>query len=289
MARVLIVGCGYVGTELAGLLARAGHDVHGMRREAQPVAEGVRLHLADVTRWDGIGGLPPRLDFVVYCVSAGGRDEARYRAAYIDGLGNVLRALREEGQSPQRVLFTSSTSVYAQTRDEWVDEESPTHPPGFAGQIQLAAEGLLAGSPYPGTTVRLGGIYGPGRSSTIDRMRANPVIPDSADSYYTNRIHRDDAARVLAHLIECNAPAPLYLGVDCEPARTSDIARWLADALGVDAREGAAEAGSRGSGSKRCRNDLLLSTGFRFLYPTFREGYKALIESAAADEASDVP
>ena len=33
---------------------------------------------------------------------------------------------------------------------------------------------------------------------------------------------------------------------------------------------------TRRAGSKRCRNDRLRETGYRFLYPTYREGYGSL-------------
>ena len=33
----------------------------------------------------------------------------------------------------------------------------------------------------------------------------------------------------------------------------------------------------RRAGSKRCRNRLLLETGFEFTYPSYREGYASMI------------
>lgn len=280
MARVLIVGCGYVGTALGLELSEDGHEVFGLRKDPSSLPDGIRPVAADLTRFESVGGLPPGLDRIVYCVGAKARDEAAYRSIYIDGLSNLLRVLADEGQSPQRIYFTSSTSVYAQARDEWIDEGSPAHPPGFAGQIQLAAEGLLHGSPYPSTVVRLGGIYGPGRNSIIDRIRSGDP---GGGEHFTNRIHRDDVAGLLAHLIAYEGPAPLYLGVDCEPARANDVWSWISSELGVEWQSPAATvAPRRRSGSKRCRNALLLSTGYRFRYPTYREGYGELIAYAAA-------
>jgi nucleoside-diphosphate-sugar epimerase len=279
MSRVLIAGCGYVGTALGLELADDGHEVFGLRKDPSSLPDAIRPVAADLTNFDALGGLPRRLDHVVYCVGAKARDESAYRSIYIDGLSNLLRVLADEGQRPERIFFTSSTSVYAQARDEWIDESSPAHPAGFSGQIMLAAEGLLQGSPYPATVLRLAGIYGPGRTSILDRIRSGAP---GGGAHYTNRIHRDDAAGALAHLIAHPDPAPLYIGVDHEPARADDVWSWLAGELGVDWAAGAEPGPRRRSGSKRCRNDLLVSTGYRFRYPTFREGYSELIAYAAA-------
>ena len=98
--------------------------------------------------------------------------------------------------------------------------------------------------------------------------------------HYTNRIHRDDCAGVLRHLMQLEAPEPVYLGVDCEPADEAAVLRWLAGALGA-AEPRIAAAGERHGrerrASKRCRNDRLLASGYRFLHPTFREGYRAIL------------
>ena len=286
-ARILIVGCGYVGCELARRLSGRGHVVFGLRREAAALPAGVRPIRGDVTSVDGIGTLPERFEYVVYAVGAEARKRESYRAAYIDGLGNLLRALVEQAQTPRRIFFTSSTSVYAQSRGEWVDEDSPTYPRDFAGEIMLAAEGLVRGSRFASSVLRLGGIYGPGRTYLIDRVRAGD-LPASRASHYTNRIHRDDAAGALAHLIELEAPESLYLGVDDEPASEADVREFLARQLGVapppridesDRAEAAAARG--GAGSKRCRNGRLRASGWAPRCRSYREGYTSLLRGGA--------
>lgn len=281
----MIVGCGYVGGALGERLVADGHEVFGMRRDASQLPAGIEPLRADVTRFDSIGRLPGRLDSVVYAVAAKARDEAAYRGVYLDGLANMLRALEEEGQRPRRIVFTSSTSVYAQSAGEWVDERSPTHPRRFPGQIMLAAERLLAAAPVPGTVIRLAGIYGPGRTSLIERVRGGMSVLPDAEPHYTNRIHRDDAAGAIAHLLGLDEPDGLYLGVDDEPADRAVVLAWLAERLGVELqRIESPPAGSddgaplERSGSKRCRNARLRDAGYVFTHPTFREGYSQLLE-----------
>jgi nucleoside-diphosphate-sugar epimerase len=282
MARALIVGCGYVGGALGTRLLAQGHEVFGLRRNPSALPPGVIGLAGDVGEVEGVGALPEALDWVVYAVGAKQRDEASYRTAYLDGLGRVIRALIEEGQNPSRVLFTSSTSVYGQMRGEWVDESSPTHPRSFAGEIMLSAERLLHGSQFSSTVLRLGGIYGPGRTRLIDRVRGGEAMAVADAPAYTNRIHRDDAAKAIAHLLALPEPGATYVGVDEDPADAAEVRRWIAERLGValvEAPSSESLSVGRPVGSRRCRSAALLATGFRFDYPTFREGYATLMEA----------
>jgi nucleoside-diphosphate-sugar epimerase len=280
MDSILIAGCGYVGTHLAGLLVEAGHRVWGLSRRPAALPPGVTPLAADLTRPSTLGALPPGLDAVVYAAAAGGYDDALYRAAYVDGPGNLLAALASQGQQPRRVVFTSSTGVYAQDDGAWVDEDSPAEPDGFSGRRVLEGERVLREGPFPSTVIRLGGIYGPGRAGLVEQVRAGlPVLPRGGPRY-SNRIHRDDAARAVAHVLALDHPESLYLGVDDEPADLAEIVVWLAQALGVPVPPAASPTPAgplSGRGNKRCRNQRLRSAGFTPAYPTYREGFAAML------------
>ena len=64
------------------------------------------------------------------------------------------------------------------------------------------------------------------------------------------------------------------------------VLRWLAATLGVaqpplrDDGEAGARGGARGS-NKRCSNARLRASGYAFRYPSFREGYGALIAATS--------
>ena len=286
MAVVLIAGCGYVGSVLGAELAAQGHDVHGLRRDPTGLPAGVKPLAADLLTLETLGVIPEGVDFVVFAAAPSSsragdpeRTKAAYRAIYLDGFGNLLRTLTEQAESPRRVFFTSSTSVYGQRRGEWVNESAAAEPARFNGEMMLMAEGMLRGSRYLGTSLRFGGIYGPGRTRLIDSVRSGEARVRPGGPHYTNRIHRDDAAGILAHLIGQESLEELYLGVDSDPAEEAEVYEWLAKELGTAApqEDPSATALARGVGSKRCSNAKLLGTGYRFRYPTFREGYGALI------------
>lgn len=279
--RVLIAGCGYVGSALAGLLATEGHDVWGLRRSPAGLPPGVRPFAADLHDPATLANLPPALDAVAYTAAAGESTDEGYRGAYVDGPRHLLSALSKQEQRPRRVLFTSSTSVYGQRQGEWVDEDSPTEPGGFSGARMLEGERVFLDGPFPATVLRLGGIYGPGRTSLVEKVRSG-AAECAPEPSWTNRIHRDDAAGALRHLMMLDAPASLYLGVDREPAALCDVYRWIATRLGLPGpsiRAGTADGRRRSPGNKRCRSDRLASSGYAFRYPTFREGFGALLNS----------
>jgi nucleoside-diphosphate-sugar epimerase len=284
MARVLIAGCGYVGAALGALLDRESHAVFGLRRRPAALPWGVRPVEADLVIPGTLRELPPRIDTVFFLAAPAGRDDALYRTLYVEGLGNLIDALVDQKQRPTRIVFASSTSVYGQKDGEWVDEASPAEPPSFAGRRLLEAEALLRAGPYPATVVRFGGIYGPRRTGLVDRVRNGRVVFQQEPPRYTNRIHRDDCAGVLRHLMRLPAPEELYLGVDCDPVDEATLYQWLAGVIGGPLpRPGTPDATAepeRG-GSKRCRNQRLLDSGYEFRYPTFREGYAAVLAEQA--------
>jgi len=274
--RVLIAGCGYLGSALAARLAGEGHEVVALRRRPAALPPGVRPFAADLGDAASLRGLAGPFAAVVYAAAPGGRVEAAYRAVYETGVANLLAALRCE-----RFLLASSTSVYAQDAAEWVDERSPTEPRAFTGRTVLAGEALARERHPAACAVRLGGLYGPGRTRLLRAARTGGLAFQAAPPRYTNRIHRDDAAGAIAHLLGRPSLEPVYVGVDCEPAAEEPLQRWLA------ARVGGApprpRAGAPEGAGKRCSNRLLLAAGYRFRFPTFREGYGALAAAERED------
>lgn len=277
--RALLAGCGYVGSALGAKLATAGNTVWGLSRQPVDLPPGVQPIAADLTDPGSLQSLPKELDFVVYTAAAAASTEEAYIGAYVRGLDNLLMAL--VGQDIRRILFTSSTAVYGQADGEWIDESSPTEPAHFSGQRLLEAESLLQASPFPSIVLRLGGIYGPGRTRLVRQVQSGEARRPAGPNF-TNRIHRDDCAGALAHLLALENPEPVYLGVDHEPADFGDVMTWLAAELRVPAPpvEEAPSEGRRARANKRCRNELLTASGYRFRYPTFREGYRELVRTA---------
>jgi nucleoside-diphosphate-sugar epimerase len=272
MSRVLIAGCGYVGTALGQRLVELGHEGWGLRRDPSALPSSFNKLSADLSRSADLTVIPPHLDFVVYAASAGESSDAAYERAYVNGVDNLLTVI--DGRGIRRVFFTSSTAVYAQTGGERVDESSETRPTHFSGQRTLEAEQRLAVAKTPGTVLRCAGIYGPGRTRLIESVRQGKA---SMSERFTNRIHRDDIAGTIIHLMDAPDPPSTLLLSDDEPASQRDVTTFLAGLLGVPVPLAeAAEPSGRG-GDKRCNNSKLRATGYNLLFPSYREGYAAML------------
>ena len=281
--RILIAGCGYVGSALGLLLAADGHRVFGLRRNPAALPAAINPIRADLSTPLPPDAIPPNLDAALCAASPGGSSEEAYRVAYVDGPRHLVSALGGQ-QSIGRLVLVSSTGVYGQKNGEWVDEGSPTEPANTSGERLLEGENLVLGGPFPATVLRLGGIYGPGRTGMIERALRNPP-PEDAPPQYTNRIHRDDCAGALRHLLLLPDPKPVYLGVDHEPADRHTVAEWLAARSGEPLPKAPntpreAPRDRPGRTNKRCSNERLLRSGYEFRYPTFREGFAALLDEA---------
>lgn len=275
---VLIAGCGDLGSRLGLQLSRDGWTVYGLRRNAAQLAVPILPVNGDLSEPTCPRCWPNgSLDYLVYAASASEHDEAGYRQAYVEGLRNVLGWLQQRGQRPRRLLFVSSTGVYAQRDGEWIDEDSATEPGGFTGRVMLEAEQLALDSALPVTRVRLGGLYDPKRPWLQNQVRAGLRV-ERDPPQYSNRIHRDDAAGLLAFLLQSDASGAAledcYLGVDDDPAPLHEVVDWLRERLGVT--HWAEQSMTRRAGSKRCSNARARALGWKPRYPSYRDGYASL-------------
>jgi len=306
--RVVVVGCGYIGLELARQLAERGHAVTGVRRsdagldaiesvggavDADRGAEGeVDAVRADATDPASLDALPDA-DTVVFAASSGGRGAAAAREVYVDGLRNVIEAYGSRAETPDRLIYTSSTGVYGDHDGAWVDEETPIEPTTEKTRVLAEAERIAletaAEFGIDGTVARFAGLYGPNRYR-LERYLDGPVTAG-----YLNMVHRDDAAGAVRYFLETNrVHGDAVLVVDDEPVDKHAFADWLADACGMPrpTKQSKAEriadgdlsaaAERRIRTSKRCSNDRLRALGYEFTYPTFREGYRDAVRAFRA-------
>lgn len=282
---LLVIGCGDLGSGVAAHCVDRGWRVWGLRRQVQALPAGVAALAADVTAPASLAvldGIAP--SHVLLALSPSGFSDDHYRAVYVDGLRHCLARL--DRSNLRRLLWVSSTGVYHQDHGALVDENSPAQPAGFSGRRLLEAENLLRAAALPHTSVRFGGIYGPGRGRLLRqlrdgyRTRATPVR-------YSNRIHRDDAVGILQFLLEQDVLAAhgarpplqdLYVGVDTEPAPIAAVEAWFAAYLGLDYAGLREQDSDARGGDRRCSSARLQALGYRFLYPSYREGLPTLLD-----------
>ncbi|EPJ92091.1 SDR family oxidoreductase [Pseudomonas psychrophila] len=282
-ASVLIAGCGDIGSRLATRLLDSDWQVYGLRRSIDRLPAGVIGVAGDLFGAQCPAQWPTgQIDYLVYSAAATDHDEAGYQAAYVDGLKHTLNWLEQNGQRPKRLLFVSSSSVFGQKDGEWVDETSPAQASNYSGRIMLDAEQVALNSALAASVVRLTGIYGPGREWMLGQVRKGYRVAVDPP-LYGNRIHADDAAGLLAFLLEADREGKTlddtYIGVDNAPVPLAEVVGWLRERLGVT--EWAEETSTRRAGSKRCSNARAKALGWEPRYSSYREGYAAILDGKA--------
>ena len=286
MRRILIAGCGYIGQAAADLFHSAGWVVEGWTRSAESAAslsaKPYPVREVDVSKPAQLAECAGTFDAVVHCASSSGGDAEMYRKVYLDGARNLLETF-----PGSKLLFTSSTSVYAQRDGSWVTEESETKPMRETSRILLETESLVLAS--GGIVARLAGIYGPGRSVLLSKFLAGTAMIDPENDRFVNQVHRDDIAAALFLLLSREAEiAQIYNVVDDQPILQSECYRWLAQRLNrpLPPIGRSTQERKRGDSNKRVSNAKLRALGWTARYPTFPEAMDKSILPSFAESIS---
>lgn len=271
---LLTIGHGYSARALARLLP--DWEVVGTTRSADKFDD----HASVIWPGDDLAPLIRRASHVLVSV------------APKDGADPVLEAYRDvfaqEAERLTWVGYFSTTAVYGDHGGEWIDEDTPLTPGTKRGQARAAAEAAWQSIPgLPIHILRLAGIYGPGRGP-FAKVRAGTARRIVKPGQVFSRIHRDDIARVVKASIEQPNPGAIYNLCDDEPAPPQDVIGLAAELLGlpmppeVDFEN--AEMSPMGrdfyAESKRCSNALIKELAGPMIYPTYREGLRALLGDA---------
>lgn len=222
-----IVGCGYTGTRLARALVGQGADVTITRRDGAAATElaeqlGARGLRADLAQPNTLrGAVPPGA--IVVVLAPPGADPAAEIAGLLDAVGGEAK----------RIVYVSSTGVYAPGGGAWVDEGWPLAPTTASGRARVVAEQALAASRVPWIALRAAGIYGPGRG-LAERIAAGTYRIVGDGRAHVSRIHvLDLVAAIIA------AGRSTYRGAvnvaDDDPAPIGEVADAVAAQLGTPA------------------------------------------------------
>lgn len=262
--------------EVKALRATSENRFIGVRRRADKIAPGFIPMSADFNQPESLKSLAlPTGHQLVVSLTPKERSDRGYQQAYVEASRNIIERYLAQGVTPSRVVIVSSTSVYGQNQGEVIDETSSAAAEQFSGRRLLEMEQLWLSSPWPVTCVRFSGIYGPGRYRLLQQVERGDWA-SSGDVQYTNRIHQTDCARVIDHVLQLPSPPEVMIGTDNDGGTSLDVKSWLASALGKAPAQGLAETNMvRG---KRISNQRLRDSGFTLNYPSYREGYPAIVQ-----------
>lgn len=202
--KLLLIGHGYLGQALSRVFRAGGWEAVTVSRSG-----GDGSLACDVGDGTAVAQLPGA-DFIVHCASSGRGGAEAYQQVYVDGCRNLAELF-----PGVPLLFTSSSSVYAQKDGSQVTEESPTVPSRETGRLLLEAERLTLAA--GGIVTRLSGIYGPGRSVILKKFLTGEAIIEEDGRRFLNQIHRDDAARAIFHLAKSGVRGEIFNLSDSTP------------------------------------------------------------------------
>lgn len=275
----LIVGCGYLGLQVAALWRERGAKVLATTRKPGGPVDFARLGLepvvCDVLDPASLRKLP-RADTVVYAVGFDRSSGASMRSVYVDGLANVLSHL----PPPTRFLYVSSTSVYGQTDGSWVDEESPTAPLEDSGQIVLEAEAILRSTLPSAVILRFGAIYGTGRLLRQQSIElGEPIVGDSQK--WLNLVHVADGAHIVSAAAESARGREIFNVCDGNPVKRREFYTELSRQLRAPAPRftqpppGVPAPPHERANRRITSAKLIAALGYEFLYPRYEAGIAA--------------
>ena len=290
--RLVIFGCGYVGTALAHAALAAGARVEALTRNPDKAAV-LRAHglgqvvVGELSSREWHGQIAGGADFVVNCVSSGGGPDG-YERSYVAGMKSILAWAAQGGAPVGTMAYTSSTSVYPQGDGTVVDETMPAPGATPNGRIIRESEMLLAHAPALACArwfiFRLAGIYGPGRHHLLNQLREGAAVLGGQGTHHLNLVHRDDI--VTALLAGLTAPDSvrneIFNVADKAPALREEVVCWLAARLGRPAPAFDGVAGAR-RGGEPMPDRIIASAkiqrllGWQPRFADYRAGYEKLL------------
>jgi nucleoside-diphosphate-sugar epimerase len=281
--KILLAGCGDIGQRVAARLAKE-HQCFGLKRNPQFLQSSITPLKGDLSDDKDLAGIfSQEFDVVIATLTPEARTEEAYQKAYVDTATALASSINNAEYQPKIVIWISSTSVYGDSTNQWLDEESPVNPASFFARALKKAEDIMAAVSCDLTIVRFSGIYGPGRLALLSSVKSGVGRPAQPEQW-SNRIHSDDCAGFLVHLVNrCQSGEKLeklYVGTDCEPATQHDVRKWLAGKLNVILTK---ETRSSRAGTQRYTNKKVRQSGYQFQYPSYREGYVSVIKSLSDD------
>lgn len=272
--KVAVIGAGYVGEPLVARWVEAGVSV--VATTTTPAKRG-RLEAlgAQVVELSTEAPSDVRFDVdaVVHLAPPPRAQSAAAEARFLRG------ACTERVRT---YLYGSTTGVFGEHGDTWIDESTPPGRLGARGQRRLDTEHALADAGLPLSVVRIAGIYGPGRTLLASMARDGFVLFEGGPP--TSRVHVDDLVSLIVGMVAPGAPK-LAIACDDEPATTLEVARYTCGLVGqpmpevleleaAKARLSPAALEMR-MGGRRCRSNVRAAVMGPLAHPTYREGVRA--------------
>lgn len=189
------------------------------------------------------------------------------------------------------ICYLSTIGVYGNHNGEWIDETADCNPSLVRNKMRLIAEknweAFAAHLNVPIATLRLGGIYGPGRNIFL-KLQQNKAQRIIKKGQVFNRVHVDDIAGVIDKFSQTRQDG-LFNVVDNTPCPPQDIITYAAKLMGInpppeipfEQAEMSKIARTFYSDNKKILNHKLLKTGYKLKQPDYRTALNTMWSSGS--------
>jgi nucleoside-diphosphate-sugar epimerase len=221
---IVIFGCGVVGTLAGEILTRLGHAVVGVRRSLGSASfQMLRGDFAELDVHERLRGIAV-WDAILIAANPGirrGRDN-RLR----EGAGLVRELYRRA-----RVVYTGTTSVYADAQGRSVDEHGALATDS-AAQALLAIEIEVIRHPHA-LILRAPALVGPSRTAILEKLHPGTVTIRGPVERPFSFIHEQDMAELCVEALSGKFDAGVFNASSPHGLTIGDYYRLLAQRVGV--------------------------------------------------------
>lgn len=269
--KTAIIGCGYVGKTVAHLWKAKGFDVVVTTTSPERVSElsevSNKVVVLKGTEEQKIECAIADRDIVL--LSVGSKRGANYRQTYLGTAQTVAKVLPRT--QIKQLIYTSTCSIYGQNTGAWINETMPPNPSTENGQIIEVAEQTLLNAASPERKIcilRLGGIYGPGRTvENIYSRIAGKTMPGTGEEA-ANWVHLLDIIGAI-DWAQTRQLSGIYNVVQDEILTRRELIQEVCDRQNLPAVQWDGNPNAGRGRNVRLSNQKLKSTGFQLEHPTF--------------------
>lgn len=223
--KILIIGCGYVGSAAASFWKKKGYSIgvatrtRGRLKELNNLAD--QVFLTEKYNADFFNDILEGYQAVLLSMAPQASTPALYQEAYLD-VSNVLTEALQNNSSVKNILYTGSTKVYGDRSGNLVDETAELKAEDPFMDILIKTEEILAQpirQDLHSCIFRLAGIYGPGRMIAERIKHLNGGLSSMNGESYINLIYLDDIINALDFALMHNLKGFFNLANDLHPKR----------------------------------------------------------------------
>ena len=201
---ILFIGYGKTSQRAAKQLFAQGHQITTISRS--PKTDAYANHLIQDVHQLDLSGIAP-VDAAYVLLSPNASTVEAYQQTYVDTVQPIVQALKKH--PIQKIIVVSSTRVYGENAGGRVDDETIPMPSEEQGRLLLQMEQLYqAAFPEQCVIVRPTGIYG---TSAARMQKLAATTKSYPNIHWANRIHIDDLAHFLVHLLHVEHAEKSYI------------------------------------------------------------------------------